>query len=122
MCLQLDKNKIDKFGISQLDFFNLLDNQEIEKPNTIEEIEWSDNDIEQLRRSILESSIRILLDRRASIATVSETLEWLLSDEISPFSFEVCASDCGYSADDLRERTLGCMKKNKVKHTLIKPA
>lgn len=70
----------------------------LEKP-----LEWTDANIEQLRKRLLWHSLRLLADGRASTTTMRETMEWLMSDELHPFSFVVCCHEAGYNPIGIRE-------------------
>jgi hypothetical protein len=74
-------------------------------------IEWSDSAITSLREGLLWSSLRALADGRAGKTTKEESMAWLLSDEIEPFSFVVCCSELGYSPEKIREQTLFILKR-----------
>ena len=69
-----------------------------------EELLWSDDDIYQLRKAMLHESLHLLAHSRLSPERREELNEWLESNAVEPFSFVVCATECGYHAENLRER------------------
>lgn len=81
-------------------------------PNgTDERSEWTDEEVYTLRRYMLRYTFRHLADLRASQSTKAEMAKWVASDEIAPFSFTVCASECGYNAYALRERLMDLLRR-----------
>lgn len=66
----------------------------------------SDKDISNLRNYVLVKTMKSFLDKRTSLKTRTESLEWLLSDEIQPFSFKVCCANEGVNPFALREKIL----------------
>ena len=103
MCLFISEKA--EYNSLQLELYNEK-TEAAAKILPFQKVYWSDDDIQRLRDAILETSLKILLDGRASRAAVAESLEWIVSEEISPFSFEVCASESGYSPSALREQIL----------------
>lgn len=73
--------------------------------------EWSEQAITDLREGLLWHSLRVLADGRAGEGIKQETMEWLMSDDIQPFSFVVCCSELGYSPVELRDQTLDVLKR-----------
>ncbi len=67
--------------------------------------QWSDEAISSLREAVLMDTLRNLTDGRATTAK-AEALEWMLSDDIHPFSFRVCASEMGMDYEEIRIRVL----------------
>lgn len=74
------------------------------KTNTFK---WSDDAISNIRERLLMSTLGSLTDGRA-VSAKTEAMEWMLSNEIHPFSFRVCADDMGMSYIEIRDRVL-CM-------------
>lgn len=72
------------------------------KTNTYE---WSSEAISSIRENLLMSTLKSLTDGRA-VSAKSEAMEWMLSDEIYPFSFCVCAADMGMNYIKIRSRVL----------------
>ena len=54
--------------------------------------QWTDADIEYLREHMIMSQLKIIVDKRGGKVARQEAWEWVLSDEILPFSFRVCLS------------------------------
>jgi hypothetical protein len=73
--------------------------------------EWTEKAIEELREGFLWYSLRVLADGRAGEGIKQETLEWMMSNDIAPFSFVVCCSELGYAPATLREQTLDVLRR-----------
>lgn len=58
---------------------------------------WSDEDIGKLREQLLKYSLRFLADGRSSYRVKKEVYEWVMSDDIHPFSFFVCCEEGNYN-------------------------
>lgn len=67
--------------------------------------EWTDDDISCLREAILMDTLRHLTDGRSSTAK-KDALDWMLDDEIHPFSFRVCVAEMGMDYEEIRTRVL----------------
>lgn len=80
-----------------------------EMPKTAEiipfeqKLEWSDDEVWQLRDGLLWHSLRVLVDGRAGAEIKRETMGWMMSDDIHPFSFVVCCAQAGYDPSGIRE-------------------
>lgn len=74
-------------------------------------IMWTDDEIDALREAVFESSLKALGDTRVGKSTKKEVLEWVRSESNGPFSFNVCAKECGYSPCSLREQILLTIRK-----------
>lgn len=48
---------------------------------------WTDDDIEKLWKGILMDALKTLHDGRIGLKIKQETIEWIMSDDIAPFSF-----------------------------------
>lgn len=64
---------------------------------------WSDTDVQTLRFGLLVDAIKSLRDPRVGANTRSDLLDWIASDEMTPFSFRVCCIAEGLDPDDLRD-------------------
>jgi|TARA_B100000929_G_scaffold183520_1_gene145342 hypothetical protein len=71
---------------------------EVEKP-----LVWTDAHIARLRSKLLVTTVREVADRRTSKAVVSEAWDWILSDEVHPFSFIVCCESVDLDPAKMRE-------------------
>jgi hypothetical protein len=105
---------------------NLVQNFQLEldfvenpsKPQTAEIIpfeprtEWSDQAITDLREGLLWDNFSRLLDGRAGYVSKRDVMDWLMSPDITPFSFVTCCWDLGYSPVSLREKTLDLISRN----------
>ncbi|GKR31210.1 hypothetical protein KAM470_12830 [Aeromonas caviae] len=64
-----------------------------EEPKTAEVIPfepkpaWNDDEVRLLRDGLLWHSLRVLADGRAGSEIKQETMTWVMSDEVHPFSF-----------------------------------
>lgn len=67
---------------------------------------WSNWDILLLMDGLLRTTIHDLKDMRASDDLAKEALDWVMSDDILPFSFAVCCRAIGYDHERLREAIL----------------
>ena len=67
---------------------------------------WTDEAIARLRQGLLEDALRRLSRPRTPDRDREALLAWVLSDEIHPFSFPVCAAASGCDADALRDNFL----------------
>lgn len=63
---------------------------------------WTDDEIEDLQYFLLTTSLQELFDRRTSAKVRAECWEWVLDEELRPFSFRACAELCGYDTERLR--------------------
>lgn len=73
--------------------------------------DWDEQAIRDLREGFLWHNLRVLADGRAGEGIKQETMEWLMSDDIAPFSFVVCCSEFGYAPVTLREQTLDVLNR-----------
>lgn len=71
---------------------------------------WSDEEIMGLRYYLLHKTLSILEDGRSCLSVRTESLDWLMSDVIHPFSFRVCCVTEGVNPDRMREGVLYIMK------------
>ncbi|HFU9990326.1 TPA: hypothetical protein ACH7RP_003925 [Escherichia coli] len=91
-----------------------------EEPKTAEVIpfepkpEWTDDEVRQLRDGLLWHSLRVLADGRAGSEIKQETMAWVMSDEVHPFSFVVCCDEAGYDPSGVR--TMQTMQKYRTFH------
>lgn len=65
--------------------------------------EWSDDEISWIREWLLNRSLAQLKDHRVADHTKQEMMDWVMSDEIHPFSFVICCREAGYSSERLRD-------------------
>lgn len=75
---------------------------------------WSDEEIMGLRCYLLHKTLSILEDGRSCLSVRTESLDWLMSDVIHPFSFRVCCVTEGMNPDQMREGVLYIMKQRQV--------
>lgn len=113
-----------------INLYEHLDNQEVqleldifgpyEPVNTAQiipfkpKVEWDESAITDLREGLLCNTLRSLVDGRTGVATKDESMAWLMSNDIDPFSFVVCCSELGYNPETLREQTLFTLKRLKT--------
>jgi hypothetical protein len=74
--------------------------------------EWSDQAITDLREGLLWDNFRLLLDGRAGQIAKCDVMDWLMSSDITPFSFVTCCWNLGYSPVSLREKALDLIRRN----------
>ena len=82
-----------------------------------EEVVWTDEDVEKLRVGLLRRMLNLLDDDRASYESKQESLVWLYSDDIEPFSFFVCCDSADVDAYALREKVGDLIRRNKIQLT-----
>ena len=88
-----------------------------EEPKTAEVIPfepkpaWNDDEVRLLRDGLLWHSLRVLADGRAGSEIKQETLTWVMSDEVHPFSFVVCCDEAGYDPSGVREGVKSILKR-----------
>lgn len=70
----------------------------IEKP-----VGWTDGNITRIRSKLLTTTVREIADRRNAKAIATEAWNWILSDDIHPFSFLVCCESEDLDALKMRE-------------------
>jgi hypothetical protein len=54
----------------------------------------SEESVEQLRAAMITRHLTLILDERTDQVTVLDIVEWMMSDDIHPFSFRVCVGAC----------------------------
>lgn len=74
-------------------------------------IEWTDEDFFKLMDGVLVETLSVFNDDKSSMETVKEALEWVMSDDILPFSFIVCCKFSGLDYEDVREGVLCCLER-----------
>jgi hypothetical protein len=73
--------------VDQLALFEEL----LAKPEHEIDVEaWTTDDVVSLREFMLWRHVHYVMDRRTSDETIRETWEWILSEDVAPFSFRVC--------------------------------
>lgn len=88
-----------------------------EEPKTAEVIPfepkpaWNDDEVRLLRDGLLWHSLRVLADGRAGSEIKQETMTWVMSDEVHPFSFVVCCNEAGYDPSGVREGVKSILKR-----------
>lgn len=88
--------------LEQLAFTDILgmSDEELEKQRRFEEI--TDEYIDWLRGFILKRTLRQLQHSQTSEESRMDAYEWLMSDEVHPFSFRVCCE--AYDSDHIEVR------------------
>jgi hypothetical protein len=71
---------------------------ELKKPTR-----WTEANVEMLRSKLLVTTVREIADRRTSKKVVTEVWDWILSDEVHPFSFRVCCESSDLDPLKMRE-------------------
>lgn len=64
---------------------------------------WTEDNITRLRSKLLVTTVREIADRRNGKKIATEAWNWILSDEIEPFSFLVCCESEDLDALKMRE-------------------
>ena len=68
---------------------------------------WTMSDMEKIHDRLLAHSLHLLTDRRASSASVNESIDWLLAPidfTARPFTFKACCIFGGYDPFELQNR------------------
>jgi hypothetical protein len=77
---------------------------------------WTDDDIAGIREYMIQRHLKFILDGRSGKAMAEEAWEWILSEDIHPFSFRVCldslAKNLGLSMGDT-----SCIDRDDVRAT-----
>ena len=107
------RKDLNEFGaVRQMGFIDLESSDE-----ELEEIppsdEFSDDFIDWIRGYLLKASLRQITHSQVSAANKRELLEWMLSDEIHPFSFVTCCIAAGAADyEAIRDGVLSLVRKN----------
>ena len=64
---------------------------------------WTDEEIETLREGLLEETLHVLGDKRASEASRKDAWEWINADDVGPFTFRTCCQTAELNWLVLRE-------------------
>lgn len=83
---------------------------------TVVKYDWTDDDIEKLWKGILMGALKALDDGRNSLRRKQETIDWIMSDDIAPFSFVVCCYSEGLIPERVREGVNAMLYKQKQLH------
>lgn len=78
--------------------FEMTNLMELKKPTR-----WTEANVEMLRSKLLVTTVREIADRRTSKKVVTEVWDWILSDEVHPFSFRVCCESSDLDPLKMRE-------------------
>lgn len=78
-----------------------------------DEVDWTDEDVEQLKIYVWKKSISSLKDRRVCLRTRTECLDWLLDDSIHPFSFRSCCNAVNVNPAAIRDKMIEIIKRKK---------
>lgn len=74
-------------------------------------IEWTDGDILKLMDGLLVETLSVFNEDKTSMETVKDALNWVMSDDILPFSFIVCCRAAGLDYEDVRQGVLYCLER-----------
>ena len=78
--------------------------------------QWTMADMEKIHDRLLTHSLHLITDRRASQASVTESIEWLFAPiefTTRPFTFKACCQFGGYDPFELQDRVRFMVKKIK---------
>lgn len=65
-------------------------------------IDWNPSDIHRLQKAVIKQSLRELGDHRRTNAMRREAVDWLMSDDVHPFSAIVCCQAHKLNLEHLR--------------------
>lgn len=74
-------------------------------------VEWTDEHILKLMDGLLVETLSVFNEDKTSMDTVKDALDWVMSDDILPFSFVVCCKAAGLDYEDVRQGVLYCLKR-----------
>lgn len=96
----------------QLGFLDILEmsDEALEQLRVHDDI--SDEYVEWLREYLLKLTLRQLVHPQVSELHRLEAVEWVMSDEVQPFSFKVCCAALQADHEDVREGVLAIMRKH----------
>jgi len=77
--------------------------------------EWSDDKIKALRSYLLHKTLSAFGDGRVSISVRAESLDWLMEDDIHPFSFRVCCKNENVNPDRVRKKLMELIKQHQIR-------
>ncbi len=101
----------------QLTLFSLFEDEvAASMPDLPVRYEWTDMDVARLREGILIESLRSLGDGRQGEENRQETMSWIMSDDIAPFSFVVCCRSEGLIPERVRGGVNAMLLKQKQFH------
>lgn len=92
-----------------LDILEMSD-ETLEQLRALDEI--TEEYIEWLREYLLKLTLRQILHPQVSELHRREAVEWVMSDEVHPFSFKVCCAALQADHEDVREGVLAIMRKH----------
>lgn len=75
---------------------------------------WTDEEVSKLRVQLLNHSLHLLTDGRASYKAKKEIFEWVMSDDIHPFSFFICCEEGSYNPLKVRAGIKFMLRRLKV--------
>lgn len=96
----------------QLGFLDILEmsDEALERLRVHDEI--TEEYVEWLREYLLKLTLRQLVHPQVSELHRREAVEWVMSDDMHPFSFKVCCAALQADHEDVREGVLAIMRKH----------
>lgn len=109
------RRKASHARVFQLGFLDILEmsDAELEALRTRDEI--TDDYVEWMREYLLKITLRQIIHPQLSEQNWREAMDWVLSDEVHPFSFRVCCEAMMCDFEDVRATTLKIAAKELVK-------
>lgn len=77
--------------------------------------EWPDDKIKALRSYLLHKALSAFGDDRVSISVRAELLDWIMEDDIHPFSFRVCCKNENVNPDRVRKKLMKLIKRHQIR-------
>lgn len=90
----------------QMGFLDILEMSDAELEALRVEDEITEDCVSWMREYLLKITLRQIIHPQVSEQNWREAMDWLLSDEIHPFSFRVCCLEMMSDFEDVRENTL----------------
>ncbi|WP_305817399.1 hypothetical protein [Photobacterium leiognathi] len=73
-------------------------------------VDWNPSGIYRLQKAVIKQSLRELGDHRRSTEMRREALDWLMSDDVHPFSAIVCCQAHKLNIEHLRKLVVHLIK------------
>ena len=80
-----------------------------------EDEDWCNTSVDQLYGYLLKKTLAIFGDGRASLSSRAEAFDWLMSDEVFPFSFRTCCDIEGLNYELTRNLTVDVIRRVGIK-------
>ncbi|EKC7897401.1 hypothetical protein FA341_15280 [Pseudomonas aeruginosa] len=100
------RRKTNHTEVFQLGFLDILEMSDAELEALRARDEITDEYVEWLREYLLKITLRQIIHSQVSEQNWRDAMDWILSDEVYPFSFRVCCEAMMCDFEDVRAATL----------------